>query len=394
MKNIISVILTIVLFSCTGASHKQTAEKSTLIKYHGDTLAGFRNPGGVTPADMNKDTTVFGERIEIKLTPYIPDYSGISEVEKNMLSDRLNAAVAEVGYGGEEGNPRFIIGPAVTILSTEQTTGAPTLSTVSYEINFLVADIIDKTVFASYTVQFTGVGRTPVEAFVKGFNRVNLRTSGFYNFLKNAEQKILKYYNTKCDRFITMARAEMANRKFEAAYNILNNIPVEANCFEQAQKERQKVFTLYLKKNCDELFMKMKAELGKMNDPSASGFNDEAMAYYALIDRSSACYPEAEKVYKNYLSKLKPEQRREWQMKLEQLQLKKDELQFRRDSLKETFAYMLKVKELEAKASADGNKLLLEKYKKDYYYSRQPWLRRVFHLGDLDPFDGYSTKGI
>ena len=394
MKYILFLMM-IVLVACSSQSNKeQKGIRSELTKYHNDTLAGLKVPGAITDRDIEDDSTAFGERIEIKLTPYIPDYDGFSDAEKNMLSARLNAAVAEVGYGGEEGNPQFIIGPAVTILGKDAGSGAPTNNAIKYEINFLVADIISKTVFASYTVQFMGVGDSPVNAFINGFNEVNLKTPGFYNFLKNAENKIIDYYNSKCDKFILMAKTEAAGKNFEAAYNILNNIPAEAICFETAQQQKQKVFDLYLKKNCNELLMQMKAELGKMNDPSAAGFNDEAMALYALIDRSSPCYPEAERTYKEYMRKLKPEQRRSYEMRLKQLEMRKEELKYKRDSLKGSYDYMIKLREIDVKANADGNRILLEKYKKDYYYARQPWLRRIFHLGDLDPFDGYSSKGI
>ena len=130
----------------------------------------------------------------------------------------------------------------------------------------------------------------------------------------------------------------------------------------------------------------MKAELGKFNDPSASGFNDDAMFYYALIDKESPCYPEAEKIYQNYLKGLKPTQKRDWENKL---RLIEQQLNFKKDSMNVTNAYNLKMREMEIQAEIQGNKVLLEKYKEDYYYDRLPWLRKVFHLGKFDPFDGY-----
>ena len=59
----------------------------------------------------------------------------------------------------------------------------------------------------------------------------------------------------------------------------------------------------------------MRSELGKFNDPSASGFNSEAMDYYSLIDSKSDCYEDAQKEYKAYLSKLDPKAKRDWQQK-------------------------------------------------------------------------------
>jgi len=44
--------------------------------------------------------------------------------------------------------------------------------------------------------------------------------------------------------------------------------------------------------------------------------------------------------------------------------------------------------ELKAKIAIEGNVCLLDKYKKDANYNKLPWLRKLIHLGDYDPFDG------
>lgn len=378
------------LISCRNSGSTNSSENNDLIKRSNDPLSDLVNPAKVS-SDINTDIpTEFGERIKIKLSPYVPDYSGFSEEEKAMLSSRLNSVIAEVGYGGEGSNPRFIIGPAITILSSEVTSGAPTLYSVKYEINFLVADIVDETVFASYTTQFAGVGQSPAKSFINGFKNVNLKTADFYSFLKKSEQKIGEYYSANCEKFLLQADAEIKERNFDVAYTILKNIPVEASeCFKNAQEKRELVFKSFIKEECNEILLKMKAEFGKMNDPTASGYNEEAMAYYALIDKDSPCYPEAEKIYQNYMKGLRPAQKRDWELKIRQME---QQMNFRTDSLNATNAFNLKMKELDIQAEIQGNKVLLDKYKEDYYYDRLPWLRRIFHLGKLDPFDGYSKK--
>jgi hypothetical protein len=131
----------------------------------------------------------------------------------------------------------------------------------------------------------------------------------------------------------------------------------------------------------------MKAEMGKANDPSASGFNEPAMAYYQMIDPQSSCYKEAESVYKSYTSKLNPKSKRDWDFQMQQYQdkikkLERDD-QFKRDSTMENFSYLKNKDEMQAKAEIEGNKKLLQKYQ----YDELPWIRKVFHLGKHDPFD-------
>ena len=48
------------------------------------------------------------------------------------------------------------------------------------------------------------------------------------------------------------------------------------------------------------------------------------------------------------------------------------------------FDYLKHKDEMQTKAEIEGNKKLLQKYQ----YDQLPWLRKVFHLGKYDPFDG------
>ena len=55
-------------------------------------------------------------------------------------------------------------------------------------------------------------------------------------------------------------------------------------------------------------------------------------------------------------------------------------------------AFRAQEAELKARVEMSANDCLLDKYKKDAGYNKLPWIRKVFHLGDLDPFDGYKPK--
>lgn len=361
--------------------------------------SSFKNSSAVIKQEDIESEKFETENLIVKLTPFIPNYSSFSQTEIGLLKSRLNSAIAQYGYGGEASNPRFIVGPVVNILFQEITSTAPSLYACTYEINFLMADVISQTIFSSYTVEFKGVGETPSKAFVSGFRKVDLKTQGFYDFLKDGEDKIVEYYNHNCDRFIMEAKALYNERNYDEAYVILKNIPYEANnCFADSRGLRDEIFKKKLSNSCNELLMKMKAEFGKFNDPSASGFNDEAMAYYMLIDAESSCYPEAQTIYSNYISKLDHKGRKEWndnKLELErQIKEAESKRQFKSDSLKMVYNYLNKKQELESRAEIEGNKKLLEKYKKDQAYEKQPWIRKLFHLGENDPFDGYDEDGV
>jgi hypothetical protein len=366
--------------SCGGGD---TTEKTT------DKSDAFGD-GNTTDGTGNKKTSgSTGEyALSIKLAPFIPDYPDLGASGKQLLSARLNAAISKIGYGGDGANPRFIIGPDINLLSKEVTATAPTKYANVYEVTLLTCDVVTETVFQSYTFEVKGVGDSPDKAFINGFRGYKLENDEFYKFLVESQKKILAYYEQQCNSFLQEADAQAKMRNYDAAFNVLSNIPMEAaKCFTTVAAKKAEYFQMSLNQNCQSLLASMKAELGKANDPSASGFNEPAMAFYQLIDRQSSCYKEAESIYQSYLRKLNPTAKRNWEFQMQQYQDKLKKLerddQFKRDSVMENFSYLKYKEEMKTKAEVEGNKKLLQKYQ----YDELPWLRKLFHLGKHDPFD-------
>jgi len=206
MKRILYFFVFACLFVSCANNNQEKSDPLQKKSANSDT-PGFKNSGVVIKQEPSGTSEFETEELIIKLTPFIPEYSQLSGSNINLLKSRLNSAIAQYGYGGEGSNPRFIVGPAVSILFKELTSTAPTQYAITYEVNFLMADAISQTVFNSYAIEFKGVGVTPIKAFVSGFRNVDLKTRGFYNFLKDGENKIIEYYNHNCDRFIQEAKA-------------------------------------------------------------------------------------------------------------------------------------------------------------------------------------------
>ena len=367
MRNILLILpLVLFLFACSNETKKKDVNNDMF--------------GSNSPKEKLEDykSPLLLEDIHIKLTPYIAESENTKEASK-LLRDRLNAAIVKVGFGGEGSNPRFIIGPSISLLSQNITSTAPTLYSNTYEINFMVVDVVTQTIFNTYTTEFKGVGASPEKAFISGFRNIKLEEHGFFNFLKKSEQKIISFFDENCASFIQQADVEAGIRNFDNAYVIISSIPVECkSCFEKIKDKKLKYFQGSLSLKCNELLMSMRAELGKHNDPSASGFNAEAMSYYAMIDQQSSCYKEAQTLYTNYIRKLKPTQKRDWDLKLKKYEdnlsliVMKREVENKKSADEQ--AFKVKMAEIESQTEIEGNKKLIAKYK----YDESPWLVRLF----------------
>ena len=383
LKNIASIVLLGTLLAGCSSPEVQT-KQPTLVNKEKAKKGVFDVSEKTEGSKLNPKSELLNldEKITIKLTPFVPTYEGIAASGSNLLKARLNAAITKIGFGGEGSNPRFVVGPSINILTQDVTSTSPTKYANTYEITLMVVDVVSETVFNTYKTEFKGVGDSPEKAFISGVRNVNYETQEFVDFLKAAEVKIFKYFESNCALILSEANAEAKIRNYDNAFAILKSVPKEAkDCFTEIQAKKADYFQLALNESCAELLAKMKAELGKFNDPSAAGFNAEAMNYYSMIDSKSDCFNDAEKEYKKYISKLKPNAKKDWNQKKQeyddQIAMVKAEQEFKRQEAQQAYDYKVKLAEMDTKRQIEGNQKLLAKYKHD----ESPWLVRLFSSG-------------
>ena len=386
MKNLSIIFFTCVcLFFVACSSGTDTNQNDSVKKTNTNSSDGAfsseENTQGTRSVNSGEDLDL-STKLSIKLTPFVPVYEGIGASGSKLLKDRLNAAITKIGFGGEGSNPRFIVGPSINIVSQNVTSTAPTKYANTYEINFMVVDVISETVFNNYTSEFKGVGDSPEKAFISGIRNVDFKNQEFMDFLLMSEEKIVEYFENNCESLLSEADAEAGMRNFDNAFAILKSVPTESKkCFSEIQTKKLEYFQASLNIACNELLLKMRSELGKFNDPSASGFNSEAMNYYSMIDSKSECFDDAQKEYKKYTSKLNPKAKRDWEQKMkvynDEIAMVKADKDFIRDEAKQARDFKVKMAEVEAKREIEGNRKLLAKYKHD----ESPWLIRLFSSG-------------
>jgi len=381
MKLSLIILATVVVIMSCSSPDKQETNLAKPTNKTDNTFAQSESVNNPQDSD-EKSSLIIKDTLNIKLTPFVPKLAGIGQTGRQLLKDRLNSAITKIGFGGEGSNPRFVIGPSISLLTSDVTSTAPTKYANTYEINFMVVDMVSETIFTSYKTEFKGVGDSPEKAFISGIRNISYETSEFMDFLKRSENKILAYFEANCSSLLIEAEAEAGIRNYDNAFALLNSVPKESkSCFEQVQLKKSEYFQLSLNTKCNELLAKMKAELGKYNDASGAGFNSEAMSYYSMIDSKSECYKEAQEVYNNYTAKLDPVVKRDWEQKMveyrDQIELVKMDKEFEREAAKDAHEYKFKLAELQAKTEIEGNKKLLAKYKHD----ESPWLVRLFSSG-------------
>ena len=302
----------------------------------------------------------------IKITVMVPADDNISTAAQRQIEIKLIQMVTLNGIGGLGGDPRYVLAPVTELVKNEVTSTVPVRHLVKYNITFYVADIVTGTIYSSENTEVTGMGDSDELAIIAAFNELNPKDAKFHKMLSDAKERIINYYQEHGAEFIKQAEMLITKQEYGQAMAVLGSIPVEAEEFYQtAVNMMTEITPKYIEKECGLALSQMKAALGRPTDEN--GYNLEAMQYYALIPANSECKAEADALANQY------------KLDVANFQARKEEsARFNA--------------ELQAKIQMTANKCLLDKYKKEAAYNRLPWLRKVFHLGDLDPFDGYTPK--
>lgn len=310
---------------------------------------------------------------KVKLSVMVPD--DLTEQQQTLLENKLMQMTSACGMGARGGSPAIVLAPSLAQVSQEVTATVPPKTMVKYDLTLYAANMLTGDVYASASQSITGVGDSEQLAVMNAFSSISPQDAQWTKMLQQADTLIVQYYEANADHIITQAEALAATEEFDQAVTLLNSIPSAcADGYSKAQAALAPVLTAGMNSRASYLLAQMKAAIGSSKD--MRHYSSEAMAYYQLIPANSTAKAEADALYKDYIAKLDPEAEKRWEAE--------------QKNLERNHEYQMVKEELAAKVAIEGQSALLNKYQKDAAYDRLPWLRKLVHLGDHDPFDGYK----
>ena len=174
----------------------------------------------------------------ISLSTFIPD--NILEntpSARKLFATKLGQVATRSGMGGvgATGDNRFIISGDINILTKSITATAPVKYLVTIEATIAVGDGIDGKAFSTEYIEFKGIGNSEDKAFISAIRKINPRHKLIQQVIQDGKDKIIEYYNSRCD-FISKGATTLADsRKFDEAVFQLNQVPeVTKKCYDQS----------------------------------------------------------------------------------------------------------------------------------------------------------------
>ncbi len=221
------------------------------------------------------------------------DQNQLSRLESKIIQATTNVGIAGKGYYSD-----FILYPIITINDVEShSQSMKNTTSVSIDLGIFIKSVEDGRIFSSYSKTLMGIGTNKINAISNAISDLDPKSKDLIEFYTKSAEKIINYFESKCDDFISKADSYSKMGKYDEAIALLMSIPnISPICFEKVKLKSIAVYKLYSNKTCNSLLLSAKGQY-------ANGDVNSAIKTLLLIDPTSDCFVET----KNYLLKIEKE---------------------------------------------------------------------------------------
>lgn len=246
----------------------------------------------------------------------------------NALMNKLNQIVGASGLSSNYS--RFILTANVNPRTKDVLGTAPTTIAYTMDVTFYIGDGIDGTKFGSITKTVKGVGSNESSAMMNAFKMINSTDKDLQAFIVKGKERIINFYNTRCDFIIKDAKMlETQNQYDEAIYKLTSVPDVCTACYSKAMTAAE---STYLKKiNFECKTQLQEAKLLWASNPTVDGAN-AVSEILSGIDSRANCYGEVQAFVGSVAKRVKELDGREWKLKVDtELGLEQQRIKAMRD---------------------------------------------------------------
>ncbi len=239
-----------------------------------------------------------------------PQVEGLPSSAKRMLLNKMNQITSKNGVGGSRFSTQFILSPNVTVLTKDLTATAPPMTALTLEFTLYIGDGREGTVFANTSIEAKGVGTNETKAYISAIKRLNPGNPEIKAFVEEGKEKIIEYYNSKCDFIIKDAQTLASQNKYDEAIYKLTSVPdVCKECYDKCMDAIAPMYQEKIDRECE---MKYTQAQGIWNAAQNMDAAEEAGALLASIEPEAACFSKVSGLMKKIEKKVKEIDTREW----------------------------------------------------------------------------------
>lgn len=228
--------------------------------------------------------------IGIGLAPFITEGDDVPAGVEKKLQAKLKMVLSHAGVAAGDYDCQFFITGRFDEEFSNEAGGVGGRVLVKSNLQLAICDGDNKKVYATATFPLKGVGATNEQALTRALTSLNAKNPEFINFVENAKNKIIDYFNKNYPTYISKSRAALSHRKYEEALYWASSVPECCNGYDEANALVESIYIDHINYEGEQLLAKAEGEWAA--NPTASGAS-AAYRYLSRIDPSSSAYPGA-----------------------------------------------------------------------------------------------------
>ncbi|WP_297868456.1 hypothetical protein [uncultured Flavobacterium sp.] len=230
---------------------------------------------------------------KIALSIVIPDnIEGLNSSNLSKLETKIIQLVTQSGLAANGYSSNFIIYPKLAIYDDKFVEGGmEDIFMLNCELTLILKQLDNNVIYSTSVTKLKGSGVDKQIAFNNAISKINSNSKEFVTFIETGKQKIIDYYNLKCQDIITKSESLVKMQDYEGAIGLLMTVPEEVSCYNKIQQKTIEAYKAYQNQKCSTQLQEAKTTLAK-------NYYKDALDILSQIDPSTKCYKEVEALIK------------------------------------------------------------------------------------------------
>ena len=248
---------------------------------------------------------------KIALSVIMPDnVEGLSIGNLSKLETKITQIITASGLAATGYNNNFVIYPKFTIYETSIVeSGMQDITISNCELSLFIKQVDNNIIFSTVSKQLKGNGKDKQISITNAISKINIKDLEFQSFIDNGKNKIVAYYELKCNDIISKSESLVKKQDYEQALGLLMTVPEEVSCYNRVQEKSIEAYKAYQIQKCIVQLQDAKTQL-------ASNNYNTALNILSQIDPSTPCFKESQTLIHSAEAKVDAEEKKQWDLKI------------------------------------------------------------------------------
>lgn len=234
----------------------------------------------------------------------------LDESQLAKLETKIMRIVESSGITASGSYSNFVIYPKFEVYKLDVVEGGMQAITVtSTQLSLFIKQVDNNLAFSSLTKNLQGSGNTRFDALTNTISTLDVNDPSLRKFIENGKNKIIAYYNAKCNAILTSAENMAKKKDFQQALILASEIPDGTSCYSAAQSKAVAYYQSYQNMLCLDKIKLTNLSLAENN-------YSDALTHLMDIEPGSACAKEAAVLIEKIEFKINADEKRDYDLKI------------------------------------------------------------------------------